>query len=135
MKNVKVYIVRESDGTYSSFMDDKANLPYGLIGEGATVAEAIDEWIRGYNDMRRLFEEEGKEFVEANFSFAYDVPSFLLYYAGKFTFAGLAKLTGVSATQLSQYANGYRNPSPKTTAKIQEALHSFGQELSQLQLV
>ena len=41
----------------------------------------------------------------------------------------------ISAVQLSQYANGYRNPSPKTTAKIQDALHSFGKELSQLQLV
>lgn len=135
MDSIKVYIVRESDGTYSSYMDHKANLPYGLIGEGATVAEAMDEWNRSYNDMRKLFEEEGKEFVEANFFFAYDLPSFLLYYAGKLTYAGLSKLTGISAAQLSQYANGYRNPSPKTTAKIQDALHSFGKELSQLQLV
>ncbi|MBO4943446.1 MAG: helix-turn-helix transcriptional regulator [Muribaculaceae bacterium] len=116
-------------------MDDKADLPYGLVGEGATVAEAMAEWNQAYNDMRKLFEEEGKEFVEADFSFAYDVPSFLLYYAGKLTYAGLSKLTGISAAQLSQYANGYRNPSPKTTAKIQSALHAFGQELSQLQLV
>ncbi len=135
MGTVKVYIVRESDGTYSSYLDDKANLPYGLVGEGNTVAEAMDEWYRAYNDMRKLFEEEGKEFVEAEFAFAYDLSSFLLYYAGKLTYAGLAKLTGVSAAQLSQYANGYRHPSPKTTAKIQTALHSFGQELSQLQLV
>lgn len=135
MNTIKVYIVRESDGTYSSYMDDKADLPYGLVGEGATVAEAMAEWNQAYNDMRKLFEEEGKEFVEADFSFAYDVPSFLLYYAGKLTYAGLSKLTGISAAQLSQYANGYRNPSPKTTAKIQSALHAFGQELSQLQLV
>lgn len=135
MKAVKVYIVRESDGTYSSYMEDKANLPYGLVGEGSTVAEAMNEWNRAYNDMRALFKEEGKEFVEVQFYFAFDVPSFLLYYAGKLTFSGLSKLTGVSAAQLSQYANGYRNPSPKTTAKIQNALHAFGQELSQLQLV
>ena len=135
MNNVKVYIVRESDGSYSSYMDDKANLPYGLVGEGATVSEAMDEWYRAYDDMRKLFEEEGKAFVEAQFSFAYDVPSLLLYYAGKLTYAGLSKLTGISAAQLSQYANGYRHPSPKTTAKIQTALHNFGQELSQLQLV
>ena len=135
MKPVKVYLVRESDGTYSSYMDDKANLPYGLVGEGATVAEAMAEWNQAYNDMRALFDEEGKEFVEAQFSFVYDVPSFLLYYAGKLTYAGLAKLTGISAAQLSQYANGYRNPSPKTTEKIQNALHAFGKELSQVQLV
>lgn len=135
MNNIKVYIVRESDGTYSSYMDEKAGLPYGLVGEGATVAEAIGEWRRAYEDMRELFAEEGREFVEATFTFAYDVPSFLLYYAGKLTYAGLAKLTGVSAAQLSQYANGYRNPSRKTTEKIQTALNAFGQELSGLQLI
>lgn len=135
MKKVKVYIVRESDGSYSSYMDDRANLPYGLIGEGSTVVEAMNEWNRAYDDMRKIFEEEGRNFPEVNFSFAYDVPSFLLYYAGKFSFAGLSKLTGVSAAQLSQYANGYRTPSPKTTAKIQAALHAFGQELTQLQLI
>lgn len=135
MNTVKVYIVRESDGTYSSYMDDKANLPYGLIGEGSTVAESMDEWMRAYRDTRTLFEETGREFVEADFSFVYDLPSFLLYYAGKFTFSGLSRLTGVSAAQLSQYANGYRHPSPKTTKKIQEALNAFGQELSRLQLV
>ena len=116
-------------------MDDKANLPYGLVGEGSTVAEAIDEWNQAYKDMQNLFAEEGKEFVETKFSFAYDVPSFLLYYAGKLTYSGLSKLTGISAAQLSQYAHGYRNPSPKTTAKIQTALNSFGQELSQLQII
>ena len=135
MKKVKVYIVRESDGSYSSYMDDRANLPYGLIGEGSTVVEAMNEWNRAYDDMRKIFEEEGRNFPEVNFSFAYDVPSFLVYYAGKFSFAGLSKLTGVSAAQLSQYANGYRTPSPKTTAKIQAALHAFGQELNQLQLI
>jgi hypothetical protein len=135
MKSVKVYIVRESDGTYSSYMEDKVDLPYGLVGEGATVAEVKAEWNQAYNDMRELFAQEHKEFVEVDFSFVYDVPSLLSYYAGKITYAGLSKLTGVSAAQLSQYANGYRNPSPKTTAKIQAALNSFGAELSQLQLV
>jgi hypothetical protein len=135
MKHVKVYIVRESDGTYSSYMDEKADLPYGLVGEGNTVAEAMEQWHQAYNDMRELFAQEGKEFVEADFSFVYDVPSLLLYYAGKLTYAGLSRLTGVSAAQLSQYANGYRYPSPKTTTKIQSALNSFGNELSRLQLV
>jgi hypothetical protein len=134
MKKVKVYIVREADGTFSSYMDDKADLPYGLIGEGATVAEAMAQWHQAYNDMKELFAQEGKAFVEAEFTFVYDVPALLLYYAGKITYSGLSRLTGVSAAQLSQYANGYRYPSPKTTAKIQAALNAFGNELSQLRL-
>lgn len=134
-KKVKVFIVRENDGTYSMYMDDSVKLPYGLIGEGNTVGEAICEWNRAYEDMKNLFEKNGNEFPEAEFSFAYDVPSFLLYYAGKLTYAGLSRLTGVSAAQLSHYAHGVRNPSSKTTEKIQKALNAFGQELSQVHLI
>lgn len=85
--------------------------------------------------MKAFFMEEGKPFEEVNFAFSYDLPSFLAYYADIFSYKGLANLTGVSAAQLSQYVSGYRIPSPKTTAKIQKALNSFGKELSQLQLV
>lgn len=34
-----------------------------------------------------------------------------------------------------QLPYGYRHPSPKTTAKIQSALHAFGNELASLRLV
>ena len=135
MENVKVFIEREDDGTYSAFVDPKSNLPYGLVGEGDTVAETIAQWNQAYADMKALCDADGEEFVEASFTFAYDVPSFLRYYGTKLSFKGLASLTGISAAQLSQYATGYRYPSPKTTRKIQTALHAFGAELSQVQLV
>lgn len=135
IENIKVYIAREDDGSYSMYMDEKAEMPYGLVGEGNTVAAAVDEWTRAYEDMRKIFEENGEEFPERTFTYVYDVPSFLRYYGGKLTFSGLSRITGVSAAQLSQYAGGYRNPSPKTTQKIQEALHAFAQDLSQVQLV
>lgn len=135
MKTVRVFIERGKDGTYGAYMPDEDNLGWSVIGDGSTANDAITNFMDGYEDMKSYFMEEGKPFEEVNFAFSYDVPSFLLYYAGKLTYAGLSRLTGVSAAQLSQYANGYRNPSPKTTAKIQTALHAFGQELSQLQLV
>lgn len=135
MVQAKVYICRESDGSYSCYVEDKAPLNYGLVGEGKTVAEAIADWNGTYEAMKQGYAEEGRDFVEAEFSFTYDVPSFLAYYGGLLTFKGLSKLTGISAAQLSQYATGYRNPSPKTTAKIQAGLRSFANELGQLTLV
>ncbi len=135
MKQVKAYIAREKDGTYSIFVDDKAPINYGLVGEGNTVEEAIAEWTRVYEEMKQSYADDNIPFVEAEFSFVYDVASFLAYYGGLLSFKGLAKLTGVSAAQLSQYATGYRNPSPKTTAKIQEGLHSLAKDLSQIALV
>lgn len=135
MVQVKVYIVREKDGSYSMYADDKAHLNYGLVGEGKTVEEAIADWNDTYNAMKESYEKKGLDFVEAQFTFTYDVASFLAYYGGLLSFKGLAKFTGISAAQLSQYATGYRNPSPKTTAKIQEGLHSLAKDLSQIALV
>lgn len=135
MKTVRVFIERGKDGSYGAYMPDDNNLSYGVIGDGATAADAIADFKAEYEDMKSFFKEEGKPFEEVNFAFSYDIPSFLVYYADILSYKGLAKLTGVSAAQLSQYISGYRNPSPKTTQKIQNALHAFGNELSQLQLV
>lgn len=135
MKTVRVFIERGKDGTYGAYMPDDNNLSYGVIGDGATAADAIADFKAAYEDMKSFFKEEGKPFEEVNFAFSYDIPSFLVYYADIISYKGLAKLTGVSAAQLSQYISGYRTPSPKTTEKIQTALHAFGNELSQLQLV
>lgn len=136
MVHAKVYLYKEKDGSYSCYMDDNKHINYGLIGEGATSKEAIDNWYNMYEDMKQTFEREGRgTFVEAEFEFVYDLPSLLNYYAGRFTYARLSRIIGISAAQLSQYANGYRNASPKTTAKIQAGLHKFGQELSQINLM
>ncbi len=135
MKNIKVSLFHEKDGSYSCYMDNDPELGYGLKGEGKSAQDAIADWYAHYEGMREFFKEEGREFIEVNFTFVYDLVSLLDYYAGRFTFSGLSKITGVSAAQLSQYANGYRSPSPKTTVKIQTALNTFGKELSQLQLV
>lgn len=135
MKTVRVFIERGKDGTYGAYMPDDNNLSYGIIGDGDSAAAAVADFKAAYEDMRSFFLEEGKEFEEVEFAFSYDIPSFLVYYADLISYKGLAKLTGISASQLSQYISGYRTPSPKTTQKIQAALHAFGKELSQLQLV
>ncbi len=93
MIQVKAYVAREKDGSYSIFADDKAPLNYGLVGEGNTVEEAIADWNGTYQAMKDSYVKRGIEFVEAQFSFAYDVPSFLAYYGNLISFKGLAKLT------------------------------------------
>lgn len=135
MKTVRVFIERGKDGSYGAYMPDENNLTYGVIGDGATAAAAIDDFKAVYEDMKQAHQSEGRPFEEVEFAFSYDLPSFLVYYADLISYRGLSRLTGVSAAQLSQYVSGYRTPSPKTTRKIEAALHEFGKELSQLQLV
>lgn len=135
MRTVRVFIERGKDGSYGAYMPDDNHLTYGVIGEGDTSTEAVDDFMTVYEDMKRAAKEENRAFEEVDFAFTYDVPSFLLYYADILSYKGLAKLTGISAAQLSQYISGYRHPSPKTARKIQDALHKFAKELGQLQLV
>ena len=69
MEQVKAFIAREKDGTYSIFVDDKAPINYGLVGEGDTVEEAIAEWNKTYEAMKQSYAEDNMPFVEAQFSF------------------------------------------------------------------
>lgn len=135
MRTVRVFIEKGKDGSYGAYMPDNNHLGWGVHGDGETVNDAIAEFKAEYEDMKSFFEEEGKPFEEVDFEFSYDLPSFLVYYADLISYKGLAKLTGIAPAQLSQYISGYRSPSRKTTEKIQNALHAFGNELSQLQLV
>ncbi len=135
MKTVRVFIERGKDGSYGAYMPDENNLTYGVIGDGDTVAAAISDFKAVYEDMKESYQKEGRPFEEVDFAFSYDLPSFLIYYADLISYKGLSRLTGISQAQLSQYISGYRNPTPKTTRKIQAALNSFGNELCQLQLV
>lgn len=135
MKTVRVFIERGKDGSYGAYMPDENNLSYGVIGNGDTAAAAVADFKAVYEDLKESYQKDGKPFEEVEFVFSYDLPSFLVYYADLISYKGLSKLTGIAPAQLSQYISGYRNPSPKTTQKIQNALHSFGNELCQLQLL
>jgi hypothetical protein len=132
MKKVRVFIERGKDGSYGAYMPDDNNLHFGAIGDGASAKEAHDDFLAVVDAFRVDFPEE---IAELEFEFSYDIASFLAFYSGKLTLAGLSRITGVAQGQLSHCITGYRNPSPKTIAKIQAALNSFGAELSQLQLV
>jgi predicted RNase H-like HicB family nuclease len=129
MKAIAI-IERGNDGTYGVYIESEV-LPFGVVGDGKTVAEAIDDFNNSVNEMREYYAEVGKEFPEElEFEFRYDMPSFLQYYAYAFTLAGLERISGVNQRQLSHYINGVRKPSEKTVRKIEERIHTFGKEIA-----
>ena len=74
---IKAFVERGNDGTYGVYVDLKDNsLNYGIIGDGNTVREAIEDFKAGYFEMKDIYEKEGKSFVEAEFEFHYDTASF-----------------------------------------------------------
>jgi hypothetical protein len=129
MKKVKAIIERGQDGTFDVYIDPNENAGFGLLGQGASVKEAVEDFLGSRDEMQALHEEEGKAFPELEFEYVYDVPAFLSYYAGVLTLSGLEKVTGVNQRQLSHYANGAKRPRPETAQKIERALHAFSEEL------
>jgi hypothetical protein len=133
---VKAFVERGNDGTYGVYVDLEDNtLNYGIIGEGETVAAAIEDFKQSYNEMKNLHNELKKPFAEAEFEFLYDMPSFLQYYTNYFSLAGLSRLTGIHQGQLSHYITGHRNPSRKTIEKIDSSIRHFAKNLSRVEFV
>lgn len=130
-RTVKAMIERASDGRYSVYMDAD-DMDYQVTGTGATADEAVKVFMGGYEDTKKYYEEEGKPFEEVSFSFVYDVPSFLSYYSSILSLAGLSRVTGINQGQLSHYVTGRRTPSAATVQKIQQAVHTLGNELSEV---
>jgi hypothetical protein len=133
---VKAFIERGNDGSFGVYVDLENNtLNYGIIGEGKTIKEAIDDFHNSYKEMKELYHSESKHFQEAEFEFKYDTASFLAYYSNVLSLAGLGRLTGINQGQLSHYVTGRRKPSQKTVQKIEKSLHDFAAEISQVQLI
>ena len=133
-RKVNAVIERAGDGTYSIYMDAD-DMSYLVTGTGTTVDEAKRVFEGGYEDMRRYYAEKGKPFEEVDFSFKYDMASFLSYYSKVLSLAGLSRLTGINQQQLSHYVTGRRNPSPKTVEKVQNAIHLFAQDLGSVRFI
>ena len=131
---VDVIIERGSEGSYSAYMDTE-KVRFGLIGDGSTVKETMDDFMNSYQEMKTYYQDAGKVFIELDFVFKYDVSSFLQYYSGILSLAGLEKVTGVNKGQLSHYVTGRRRPNNKTVEKIEKKLHVFAKELSQVHFV
>ena len=125
---VKAVIEKCSYG-YSVYIADEC-VNYGLLGEGKTVSEAMEDFKLSYEEMKESYKNEERYFEEAEFEFYFDIASFLQMYAFAFTLAGLERITGVNQKQLGHYINGVRKPSKRTIEKIESGLKKFSNELS-----
>ncbi len=131
---VKAFIERGRDGSYGVYFDE--DLGCGFFGDGATKQEAIKDFIESYEDFRDESSNPKVRETMQNIEFDYciDIKSYLEYYSQFFKLEGIAKLTGVSANQLSQYLNGFRTPKQSTAKKIEEGLIAFGNDLEGLKV-
>lgn len=132
MRKVTAIIETGPDHRFSIYSHGADDLPYGVIGTGDTLVQAKEDFMRAYQEIKDSFTEMNKSFEEVEFSFRYDIPSFLEEFAYAFTLAGLERITGINQKQLGHYISGYRKPSAKTVKKMEEGIHRFSEQLSMI---
>ena len=73
MNDMKVTAIIEqnSKGRYSAYISDE-RIKFGVLGEGKTVEETIEDFKIGYEEMKETYLSEGIEFQELEFDFKYD---------------------------------------------------------------
>ena len=129
-----VIIEQNSKGRYSAYIRDE-KVRFGVLGEGDTVEETIEDFKIGYEDMKETYLIEGKQFTELEFDFKYDIASFLSAYSKILSLAGMSRLTGLNQGLLSHYVTGRKKPTQKTVSKIRNSIHEFGKSLAQIDFV
>ena len=73
MNKVKAFIEQGNDRTYGVYVDlNDTTLNYGIHGNGNTPEQAIIDFKEAYIEMKDVYEEEGMNFVEADFDFQFD---------------------------------------------------------------
>lgn len=133
---IQVIVEKGDDNTYTAYISGENTLPFGIIGDGSTVEDAISDFNESFEYMKEYYARIEKDFPEnVEFTFKYDLASFLSYYSKILSLSGLEKLTGVNQGQLSHYVTGRRKPSKKTVDKIEKELHNFANEISQVAFV
>lgn len=131
-------LIQKADNRYELVVNPELDYPidFSLFGEGTTVKDAMEDFYISLEDMHELYTDENKDFpTNLKFVFKFDLASFLEFYAKKLGYSSLEKIVGVNQSQLSQYVQGYRNPSRATVRKIEKGLHEFANEISQVHFV
>ena len=106
MKKYIAHIEGNGKGWFSVYT--KTEFPFGVMGEGASIDEAENDFLAVFKEMAKRHQERTGEVVTADFSFVLDMSAILQESKKYISFSVLANVTGISESQISQYACGTR---------------------------
>jgi predicted RNase H-like HicB family nuclease len=128
MEKIIMNICASSDsfGAYSENCD-------GIYAAGNTIEECKKDVVTAIELIKKnLPEEQWPEQIKGEYRLVwhYDVQSLLLYYGTMLSLSGLERVTGIHQKQLWAYMHGRSRPRKQQKERIEESLHRFADELS-----
>lgn len=134
-ESMNVTIEKQNDGTYIAYntTDDAVT----LIGTGDTVAMAKSDFFNSMEEVReacRGAEMEVPEALDEEPVFTFDISSLFEYY-NMINVSAFARSLGINEGLMRQYKQGNAYISDSQLKKIEDGIHSLGNELIRLKLV
>ena len=127
-------IEKGKDGTFGIFTPD---INSTIIGEGNTVAEAKADFENSVREIIQFYQEDGielpDELKDIQFVYKYDIASVFDYY-NWINVSQFAQKAGINPSLMRQYRMGKTYISENQIGKIENTLHSLGNELAAIRL-
>ncbi|WP_067035507.1 hypothetical protein [Allomuricauda sp. CP2A] len=131
MKTVYITIEKTSDG-YSAYSE---NID-GIYAMGDDVKEVKESVMDSVATLKTLDDANRPKFLEEDYQlvFKFDTESLLKYYSGVFTFAAMARITGINQKQLQHYSTGLKKPREAQRKKIEHGLKDLAKDILEIEL-
>ena len=127
-------IERGKDGTFGIFTPD---INHTIIGDGNTVEEAKADFENSVREMILSYTETDREIPnelkDIQFIYKYDIASMFNYYDW-INVSKFAQKAGINPSLMRQYRMGKIYISENQINKIENTLHSLGNELTTIKL-
>ena len=132
---MKVIIEKQSDGTYIVYNTEENES--SLIGTGATVSEAKDDFFNSIQEVIETLEamdEKVPDYLQGEPEFKFDLASFFEYYS-ILNVSAFARFVGINDALMRQYKKGNTYISESQLSKIERGIRTLGQEFASLRLI
>jgi len=124
-------------GKSSDFYGAMSENCEGIYAAGPDIEAVKADTYKAIEGIKRnLPEDRWPEQIKGDFEieWKFDVPSFLEYYSGYLSLAGMERMTGIHQKQLSNYLHHRAVPRQKQADRIIKGLHNFARELLSITL-
>ncbi len=134
-KHFTVSVEKDTDGSYIAYnIDDNGFI---LLGRGATVAEAKEDFFNSVAEIKASFETTGRNIPEVLTElphFQFDISSLFEYYS-MINVSAFARYIGINDALMRQYRQGGTYVSEAQLKKIEKGINRLGTELASLSII